>query len=464
MNISVLPRLNAFNNWRTKVHFWPFSLNKSGSPRRDMLILGAAATLIFALVSLYDPMDWMIGTLRQFDHLQLDRILMVFFGLNILLPILFVRRWLDLLRETARNRETTAQLLRERQLLRTLIDNLPDYIFIKDSDGRFIVSNVAHASAAQMSPEAIVGKTAFEVFPEELAARFHNDDQAIVKVGAPLVNAERTTVDATGRTRVVLTTKVPLRDTNGQVIGLVGISRDITERKESEERALELAREKERVRLMSSFMHDASHDFRTPLATISTSLYLLLKSDDNQSREKHSKRIEQQITRLTRLIDGLNTMTWLDSQSQLELRSLDMNEMAHMLTAQHPRLQLDLAADLPSVQGDEHELYQALRHLVDNAVQFSPADKEIRLRTALEGSEILFEVRDSGAGIQPKDLPHIFERFYRADQSRSTDSGGIGLGLSIARKIVELHGGRIEVESVPGAGSLFRVVLPASQD
>jgi PAS domain S-box-containing protein len=122
----------------------------------------------------------------------------------------------------------------ERNQLRTLIDNLPDYIFIKDLEGRFVISNTAHTRAV-VKDHDIVGKTALDTFPQDLALQYHADDQAVIQTGQPLVNVERKTIDAEGNERWVLTTKVPLHDRYGQIAGLVGMSRDITKRKQIEE-------------------------------------------------------------------------------------------------------------------------------------------------------------------------------------------------------------------------------------
>ncbi len=122
----------------------------------------------------------------------------------------------------------------ERNMLRTLIDNLPDYIFVKDLEGRFVISNLAHSQAAEHAQD-VVGKTALDTFPEELAAQFQTDDQTVIHTGEPLINGERRTVDAVGNVRWVLTTKAPIRDRQGRISGLVGISRDITDRKQMEE-------------------------------------------------------------------------------------------------------------------------------------------------------------------------------------------------------------------------------------
>ncbi len=129
------------------------------------------------------------------------------------------------------------QLLNERNLLRTLIDNLPDVVYAKDIEGRFIIKNLLDArQMGASSPEETIGKTDFDYYSPELAAQYHADDQAVFRSGQPIVNREEPIVDATGRSGWVLTTKVPLRDPQGKVFGLVGIGRDITERRQAEER------------------------------------------------------------------------------------------------------------------------------------------------------------------------------------------------------------------------------------
>ncbi|MEP6988451.1 MAG: PAS domain S-box protein, partial [Chloroflexota bacterium] len=140
------------------------------------------------------------------------------------------------------------KLRQERDLLRTLIDNMPDYIFLKDTQGRYVLSNTAHAQAGNLTPDNLIGKTAFDVFPSELASQFHADDLALMQSGESLINVERETVDAHANNKIVLTTKIPWRDSSGQILGLVGISRDITERKRMEN---SLRQNEERLRIIT---------------------------------------------------------------------------------------------------------------------------------------------------------------------------------------------------------------------
>ncbi|UCG99782.1 MAG: PAS domain S-box protein, partial [Deltaproteobacteria bacterium] len=127
-------------------------------------------------------------------------------------------------------------LAKEHSLLRTVIDNLPDYIYVKDKESRYVVSNNAHVRfLGATTPDEVIGKTVFELFPQELASQYYADDQQAIRLGKPLLNKEEHSVDETGKRIWNLTTKVPLRDSSEKIVGLVGIARDVTKRVEAEE-------------------------------------------------------------------------------------------------------------------------------------------------------------------------------------------------------------------------------------
>lgn len=357
----------------------------------------------------------------------------------------------------------------ERDLLRTLIDSTPDYIFIKDAAGRFVISNEAHAKAVNLDTDMLVGRTAFDMFPAELAEQFHADDLELIENGQPLFNLERTTIDSKGKQKTVLTTKVPLKGRDGQITGLVGISRDITERKLLERQTLELKAERERLRVIQRFIGDISHDFRTPLSIINNSLYLLGKVTDDERRLAQAEKIGAQVSRMDDMLDDLLRMEYLSREdTPLALKPMDINVLVQgVVTAyesvamqkQH-QLQLKADEDIPILMIDDEQVQQALASIVENAMHYTPPSGNIDIVTSLYDNEARIEVRDNGVGIADDDLPHIFEYFYRADEARSTRTGHSGLGLAIAKHIVESHGGKIEVESTLEAGSCFRIVLP----
>jgi PAS domain S-box-containing protein len=369
---------------------------------------------------------------------------------------------------TAR-KQAEEQLAEERNLLRTLIDNLPHYIYVKDTEGRFVLDNIADAhSMGVSSPEEMVGKTNFDLSPPDLAEQYHQDDMAVMQTGRPLLYHEEMATNERGERISILTSKFPLRDSRGQIVGLIGISMDMTERKRAEQQAIELGTQRARTKMLADFVRDASHDFRTPLSTINTSLYLLRRVTDREQQLQRINVIEQQAAQVARLVEGLLTMTRLDSEAIFNFQPQDLNRLARdvymrmspQAADKQLELVLDLANDLSLVPVDAVELGTALMNLVENAVQYTAPGGSVTLRTRAGRDCVLIEVSDTGIGIGDEDLPHIFERFYRADKARSAETGGVGLGLPIALKIVEAHKGRIEVETAPGDGSTFRLVLP----
>ena len=372
-------------------------------------------------------------------------------------------------RDITERKRTEERLTAEHSLLHTLIDAIPDYIFVKDRGGRFILSNIAHAHAAQASdPDDLIGKTAAEVFPAELAAQFDADDQTILRSGASLISQERQSVDPVGKAVEVSTTKVPLRNLEGEVIGLVGISRDITASKLAKEQARELTQERDRVRILADFVGNISHDFRTPLAVINTSVDLLRKTSDPERQTQRMNLIEQQIKRMTEFLERLVVMTRLDSVVTLNFQPVSISQIARLVASLtqplvHDKgvvLQVDAAPNLPLIQADSAELTQAVREIVKNAIWFTPSGGTVSVTTSVLDGQGVIQVRDTGIGIASTDLPRIFERLYRGDKARSSETGGFGLGLPIAKRILDLHGGTIEVESEKGIGSVFRLLLP----
>ena len=374
------------------------------------------------------------------------------------------------IRDITERRQTEDALARERNLLRTVIDYLPSHIFVKDTNSRFVVVNsavVRQLGAASM--DAVIGKSDFDFYPDkEVAKGYYETEQDIVRTGQPMINREYFILDPGGGARWILETKVPLRDPDGKITGLVGVNYNITERKRAEQQALQLAKEREQVKILSDFVRDVSHDFQTPLATLSTSLYLIRKVTNSEKREEYIANAEAQVSRLTQLIERSLTMVRLDSYPVLEYTVLDVNQLVADYCAQ-------LGIEIKSlgitvvcspgesslqVYADPQELALALAELGRNAAKHTPSGGTITFRTWVQDNQAVIEVRDTGIGIPNSELPRIFDRLYRVDTARSSQTGGSGLGLAITRQIVELHQGNITVESMVGEGSTFRVYLP----
>ncbi len=212
---------------------------------------------------------------------------------------------------------------------------------------------------------------------------------------------------------------------------------------------------------------DVSHELRTPLTTIQGNLDLLRRGalDDPEARREAIRAIEAEIGAMSRLVADLLLLAQADAGVKLEFRPveldtllLDVYRQAQTL-AQGVKVKLG-EEDQALVMGDPDRLRQLLLNLVDNALKYTPAGGEVTLSLQREPGWVCIAVSDTGIGISPEDLPHIFERFYRSDKARTRGKGGTGLGLAIARWIAEAHNGRITVESAPNRGSTFTVWLP----
>lgn len=354
---------------------------------------------------------------------------------------------------------------RETELLRALIDHSPDLIFVKDTEGRYLLSNkaFAHLVGAQ-SPEMMFGTTFAHWYPPEVAAQNLEDDQEVLVRGIPCLNLERM-IPVSGRSRWLLTTKVPLYDPAGQVIGLVGISRDITELKEREQQSLELTLEREKVEVLADFITASSHELRTPLSVINTCVYMINRLPDATQRKARLDMIRDQVHRLSRLIGDMHTMARLD-RAKMDLFPVSLQEISQRVIDQMADRMIEKGIEFRyqpdggpyCVMGDAVLLERALLNLLDNAIRYTPQGGAIQFTLDATQSQVM--LRDTGPCIAPEDLPHIFDRFYKGNHARTMDQSGAGLGLSMVKRIMELHHGAIEVESTLGLGTTVRLSLP----
>jgi PAS domain S-box-containing protein len=367
-------------------------------------------------------------------------------------------------------RRAEEALVDERNLLRTIIDALPDFIFVKNTAGQFVLVNQAswEDTPGASVENDLIGKTDFDILPRELAQRYWVDDQAVMSTGAPLINSEEA---GRGTSVSYITTKVPLKDAHGNITGLVGVARDISDLKRAERQALELTVERERVKMMRQFIANISHDLRTPLTIISSSLELLKHIIGHERQQGHLRTISEQTALLTRFIEEILTSARLENASFLLHNAINLNELVLRVRqqlaplAEEKQVTICIAqpATLPDIRGDEVELMRMLANLIQNAIYYTPKSGQVTLKTYNQEDMVIVEISDSGIGISETDLPQIFHHFFRANQARSIDRGGAGLGLAIAKRIVEVHNGAIEVNSVVGQGTTFRILLPSSE-
>lgn len=252
---------------------------------------------------------------------------------------------------------------------------------------------------------------------------------------------------------------MPVRDAAGEFAVLV-ICRDVTRLKQLED-------------VRREFVANVSHELRTPLAIFQGYLENLMDQPDMERGDllEILGILKRHSTRLNALVEDLLDLARLESRSEsLRPERIDPHGLVENIAAdwrlhargKDIRFTTECAENVPSVEADPSRIEQVLNNLVENAIKYTEAGGTVSLRIAPCAEGIELRVEDTGLGIPPQDLPHIFERFYRADKARTREQGGTGLGLSIVKHIVQLHGGMIRAESTYGRGTTVVVTLPVS--
>ncbi len=361
---------------------------------------------------------------------------------------------------------------RERSLLHTLVECLPDYIYAKDAESRFLLVNKAGARMIGRCPPAeLLGKTDRDFYSEELASKYIADERRLLVTGQALINQEEPCVDLeTGAAKWLLTSKVPFRDGSGKVQGLVGLGRDITASKAA---AAQLRAAKEDAeaasRAKSEFLANMSHEIRTPMNGVLGMVELALDTDLTAEQRDCIETARASAEVLLTVINDILDFSKIEAgkieldPKEFNLRdALDKAVRGIAVQAHEKGLELvcEAAPDVPeTVVGDASRLRQVVVNLAGNAIKFTERG-EVAIHAGVERTEgadvvLHFVVSDTGIGIPAEKLTSIFGAFSQADASTTRRYGGTGLGLSISSRLVELMGGRIWVESEPGLGSRF---------
>lgn len=251
-----------------------------------------------------------------------------------------------------------------------------------------------------------------------------------------------------------------------------GVAQDITAQKQSASKHLDSIVQDERSKLVRDFVTAFSHDFRTSLATIETSRYLaerMVGTDQAEAAVTKLTAIRRAVNHMSAQLENLSVIATLGNlrTEAFDLKALVDEVMAlHMGKARqnNQRIVFEPAEDLPMVSADADEISRALRELLRNALSFTPAGGMVTIKTELVGNEVQISLTDTGVGIAAEHQDKIFDLFYRVDSARGIDSGGVGLGLSVAKMIVVAHGGKITVTSIPKVGSTFTIHLPMHEE
>jgi PAS domain S-box-containing protein len=351
---------------------------------------------------------------------------------------------------------------------RLVAENSTDMITTHTPDGFYLYISPAGKAILGYQPEEMIGRTPYEfIHPDDIdeVLAIHQDTLQQPQPHTLSARVRR----SNGEYIWLETVASAVTDADGKVTMIVAISRDITARREREAQQMQLELEREKARVLAHFIQSASHEFGTPLSIINTSLHMLERVSDDESRQRHIDKLGHQLKYVQKLVSDLIIMARLDGMDAIEGQRLDVCDLLE--DAYKHYQQQAVARDIDfilrpaygeiPVSMDPEWLHRALGNLIENALQYTPPGGRITISSYTQEQQVVIEVTDSGAGIDPENLDLIFDRFHRIDKARTTP--GSGLGLSIVRKIVEMHDGQIDVRSRPGKGSVFRIWLPRAE-
>ncbi len=379
--------------------------------------------------------------------------------------------------EHARRRE----LRRSEARYRVISESVADFVYAcRLNDERKLVYEWVTQAAA-----AATGYTwdALQKNPGMIETLIHPDDRAwanedtqrVIRSGLTGTGQYRL-VRRDGEIRWVLIKRRPIWDESDKVVvGVYCIAQDITEHRAAEAERMRVALERDRMAFVSQFVQAVSHEFRSNLANIETNRYLIQRvlQDDNErpieerasEASAKAEAMRMHIQRMTEQLRNLGTITNLsgftrESMSIAALIEGVAREIAPRADVNGVSVVVKSDPSLPPVTIHKEEMRRALRHLLDNALRFTPRGGSVTLTNRREGEYLLIDVTDTGTGIALDQQERIFDLFYKVDSARSMSDGGMGLGLSIVRLVMEAHGGIVSLESHPGSGSMFTLWLP----
>jgi PAS domain S-box-containing protein len=379
--------------------------------------------------------------------------------------------------------ELDRRVVERTRLLATITASTPDLIYAQDLQGRILLANPAWLKARGMTEAEVLGRKAHDLTRDPRVVRQSDEaEQRVIDSGESSVVEE--VYAENGAPRTYLTTKSPLRDEHGRIVGLIGVATEITERKRAERELQNILTAEQRLReeaeranrAKDEFLAIVSHELRSPLNALRGWGHVLANTRplDAALVERATAAIKRSVEHQARLIDDLlDTARIMSGKLTLEHRPLDLVEVANaalevvrpLAAAKHVELRAAFSQPVITVEGDSGRLQQVVINLLSNAIKFTPEDGQIETSVSLAGDRVELAVRDNGIGIAPEFLPQVFDRFTQADTSTTRRAGGLGIGLALVRHLVELHGGTVRADSPgTGRGATFTIRLPASPE
>lgn len=358
------------------------------------------------------------------------------------------------------------ELIETKNFLESIVEKAGDAISVVDLEGRVIYWNEGAERIYGYKKEEVLGQKVSQlIYPKDQKLR--EEEEKLMKElmgrvlkGEVVPNVEVRRQTKEGREVITSMTLSPLRDAEGKITGVTRICKDITQMKKAEERLLLT----ERLTSLGELTAGVAHELRNPLAGIKINTQILLRSKGLSEMERRLlESTEEGIERIQKIVED---MLHFAKPKAAEFREAQINSVVEdslnifqtKLKKAHISLEFLRGENLPKVWIDIHQIRQALINLMLNAIQAMEKGGKLTLRTFMEGEKVGVEVRDTGEGISPSHLKRIFDPFF------TTKSEGTGLGLSITLKIIEAHGGTIDVQSEEGKGSIFTIYLPIRKE
>jgi len=382
-----------------------------------------------------------------------------------------------LLRDITQRKQIESEVEEQRRILTAIVTNLPAVFALKDTEFRYVMINHEFESLFDLKQEDVVGKAADEVMATEFANHHNVFDRQVLDTGMPNTNVA--TIDrADGQQTTLITKRFPIADSTGELLGIALIATDVTDLKNTE---LSLRRAQQDAELAnrakSEFLANMSHELRTPLNAILGFSEMLLQSPfgplGDKRYDEYSDHIHDSGSHLLEIINDILDLSRIEA-GQLELNEEDVdieeatNRVSVMLRGRANRGQIrirnEVSRDFPLLHADNRIIRQILLNLISNAIKFTPADGEIEIATSVdEDGGMMIEIRDHGIGISADDLTRVFQPFGQVDGSFSRNYEGVGLGLPLTKSFVELHEGKLELESELGVGTTVILTFPPSR-
>ncbi len=372
-------------------------------------------------------------------------------------------------------RKYERELVQNQERLQSILDNTTSFIYIKDLNGKYLVTNKQFKETFHVNEDTVIGKTAFDFANPEQAQRFTNVDNEVLRTGKHVEMEE--IIEMPDGKHHFLIIKFPLLDVQNKIYGSSGIGTDITERVRYEEELIQAKKIAEDAkRLQEQFLANMSHEIRTPMNGIKGMTDLLLETRLNNEQHDFAKTIKRSSDNLLVIINDILDFSKIQAgkltieKIDFELKEVIENIKAlfrHRIHDKDLHFQCIIDENIPNtLNGDPHRLNQVLVNLVGNAIKFTHQGSitvraAIRSKTA-DGITLAFTITDTGIGIQSDKINEMFESFTQASTETSRRYGGTGLGLAITRQLLELQKGNISVESIVDKGTTFTFSIPYS--